>query len=117
MLFEVSTLDNGVVQVKLGGRLDLDAALKLENPFTFQIATQKAAVVVDLSTVDFIASIGLRLLVKNAQAVQGRGGKLVLLNPTALVRESLTTSGISTIIPLFDDFNTACQNALAGMRA
>lgn len=115
MQFDVSTLNQGVVRVTLGGRLDLDAALKLEDPFTFQISTQKAPVVVDLSAVDFIASIAMRILVKNAKAQQNRGGKLVLYKPTGLVREALTISGITTIIPVFDDFEAACQDALAGM--
>jgi anti-sigma B factor antagonist len=117
MQFEISTTDQGVVRVTLGGRLDLEATLKLEDPFTFQIATQRAPVVVDLSAVDFVASIGLRLLVKNAKAQQGRGGKLVLYKPTELVRETLTGSGIAAIIPVYDDLEEACQGALTGMTA
>jgi anti-sigma B factor antagonist len=117
MQFEISTTNQGVVRVTLGGRLDMEAALKLEDPFTFQIATRRAPVVVDLSAVDFVASIGLRLLVKNAKAQQGRGGKLVLYKPTELVREALTGSGIATIIPVYDDLEQACQGALTGMTA
>jgi anti-sigma B factor antagonist len=117
MQFEVATLETGVVRVTIGGRLDMDAAIKLENPFTFRVATTKAPVVVDLSAVDFIASIAMRLLLKNARAQQGRGGKLVLYKPTALVREALTTAGIATIIPMHDDFEVACQDALAGTTA
>jgi anti-anti-sigma factor len=115
MEFETSTLDTGVVRVKVGGRLDMDAALKLENPFTFKVATVKAPVVVDISTVDFIASIAMRLLLKNARAQQGRGGRLVLYRPTPLVREALTVAGIADLIPIHDDFDTACSDALAGM--
>jgi anti-anti-sigma factor len=115
MQFDISTTNQGVVRVTLGGRLDLDAALKLEDPFTFQVTTQKAPVVVDLSGVDFMASIAMRLLVKSAKAQQGRGGKLVLYKPTGLVREALAISGITTIIPMFDDFEAACENALSGM--
>jgi anti-anti-sigma factor len=115
MQFDISTSDKGLVRVTLGGRLDMEAALKLENPFTFQVASKKAAVVVDLTAVEFIASIGLRLLVMNAKAQQGRGGKLVLCNPSALVRESLTMSGIATIIPMYDDMESATQAALAGV--
>ena len=115
MQFDISTLNQGVVHVTLGGRLDLEAALKLEDPFTFKIATMKAPVVVDLSAVEFIASIAMRLLVKNAKAQQNRGGKLVLYKPTGLVLEALTMSGIATIIPVFDDFEAACQAALSGM--
>jgi anti-sigma B factor antagonist len=115
MEFETTTLETGVVRVKVGGRLDMDAALKLENPFTYRIATVKAPVVVDMSTVDFIASIGMRLLLKNAKAQQGRGGKLVLYNPMPLVREALTIAGIAEIIPIHEDFDAACSDALAGM--
>jgi anti-anti-sigma factor len=115
MEFETSTLDTGVVRVKVGGRLDMEAAIKLENPFTFNVATVKAPVVVDMSTVDFIASIGMRLLLKNARAQQGRGGKLVLYRPTPLVREALTVAGIADLIPIHDDFEAACTDALAGM--
>jgi anti-sigma B factor antagonist len=114
MHFEFSTLDTGVVRVVIQGRFDMDAAIKLENPFTFNIATVKAPVVVDMSAVDFIASIAMRLLLKNAKAQMGRGGKLVLYKPTPLVREALTTAGIATIIPMYDDFDTACQDALGG---
>lgn len=117
MQFEVSTSNQGVVRVTLGGRLDMEAALKLESPFTFQVATQKAPVVVDLSAVDFIASIAMRLLVKNAKAQQNRGGKLVLYKPSTLVHEALTMSGIASIIPVYDDYDAACQSALTGTTA
>jgi anti-anti-sigma factor len=117
MEFEASSLDTGILRVRIVGRLDMEAALKLENPFTFQVATVKAPVVVDMSAVEFIASIAMRLLLKNARAQQGRGGKLVLYRPTPLVREALTMAGIATLIPMYDDFDTACQNALAGMIA
>ena len=114
MNFEVSKLDTGVVKVTVGGRLDMDAAVKLENPFTFQVASQKAPVVVDMSTVEFIASIGMRLLLQNAKALQGRGGRMVLYKPVPLVRDALKVAGFEVLIPMYDDFDTACQAALAG---
>jgi anti-anti-sigma factor len=115
MKFDVVTLGSGVVKVTVDGRLDMDAAIKLENPFTFQVATVKAPVVVDLSTVDFIASIGMRLLLKNAQALAGRGGKMVLYHPRPLVREALRVAGFEALIPMHDDFDAACSDALAGV--
>jgi len=115
MQLEISTLEHGVVCVKLNGRLDIDSTLKLEDPFAFQIATQKQPVVVDLSRVEFIASLGMRLFVKNAKALGARGGKLVLWQPTPQVREALTVSGIAAIIPLADDLAQACQLAVSGM--
>jgi anti-sigma B factor antagonist len=78
------------------------------------VASAKAAVVVDMTLVDFIASVGMRLLLKNAKAQAGRGGKLVLFNPTPTVRNALMVAGISEIIPLHEDFAEACSDALAG---
>jgi anti-anti-sigma factor len=117
MNFEVVQLDSGVLKVTVRGRLDMDTALKLADPFTFRVATVKAPVVVDMSSVDFIASIGMRLLLKNAKAVQGRGGKMVLFNSVPLVRDALKVAGFETLIPMHDDFDAACQDALAGMTA
>ena len=100
------------MKVRLDGRLDMDAAVSLENPFTFQVASAKESVVVDMTAVPFIASIGMRLLLMNAKAQRGRGGKLVLFGTTPLVREALSIAGIATLIPLHDDFAAACADAL-----
>ncbi len=115
MQLDISTLEQGVVCVKLNGRLDVDATLQIDNPFTFRVATIKQPVVVDLSQVEFIASLAMRMLVKSAKALDNRGGKLVLASPTAQVREALTVSGIATIIPMADDLAQACKLALGGM--
>ena len=115
MQLEATTLESGVLHVKLTGRLDMEGTGKVENPFTFRVASQKAAVVVDMAAVDFIASIGMRLLLKNAKAQQSRGGKLVLYKPAPLVREALTMAGIGSLIPMHDDFEAASREALAGI--
>lgn len=112
MEFDTRTLENGVVCATLRGRLDMENTMKLENPFAFRLATQKAAVVVDLSGVEFVASIGLRLLLKNAKALANRGGRMVLFGPRALVREVLTMGGIEQAIPVHDDLEAACRDAL-----
>lgn len=112
MQFDIKTVENGVLHVTLGGRLDLDATLKLENPFAFRIATQAAPVVVDLTSVEFVASMWLRLLIKNARAVANRGGRLVLCSPAPVVREALTMAGLHQIVPIFDTFDAAAKGAL-----
>ncbi len=117
MQFEALTLNTGVIQVKIGGRLDMENTTRLEDPFTFQVATKRAPVVVDMSAVEFIASIAMRLLLKNAKALQNRGGRLVLYRPVPLVREALTITGIGNLIPIHDDFEAACQDAMAGLKA
>ena len=117
MNLDISTLEQGVVCVKLNGRLDVETILKIDNEFAFQVSTVKQPVVVDLSNVEFIASLAMRMLVKSAKALDNRGGKMVLSSPNSQVREALTISGISTIIPLADDLPQACKVALGGMKS
>ncbi|XGV98304.1 MAG: STAS domain-containing protein [Leptolyngbya sp. BL-A-14] len=109
MQFEISDLEGGIKQVKLVGRLDLTGTNEIDNQFTFAISSGKTPVLVDMTDVEFLASIGMRLLLSNARALTRRGSKLVLFNPTPLVRETLTTAGFEQLIPMYDDFNEACE--------
>ena len=63
--------------------------------------------VVDLSDVDFLASIGIRLLALTARSVASRGGKMVLLNPTPDVQSVLEIIGIPAIIPVYSYLESA----------
>jgi anti-sigma B factor antagonist len=97
-----------ILLLSLSGRLDIAGTGEIESKFTFQSATQKAAVLVDLSEVTFIASIGMRLLLSNARAQSQRGGLMVLYNPQPLVKDALVTAGFEQLIPMFDEFDAAC---------
>ncbi|WP_404425145.1 STAS domain-containing protein [Nibricoccus sp. IMCC34717] len=117
MQHQVTKRESGVTHVVLTGRLDLDAALQLENPFAFQVATEGSPVVVDLTAVDFVASMGMRLIVKNARAVHNRGGRLTLCCPNALIREAFTIAGLHTIVPLHESYEAAAADALGAAKA
>lgn len=105
----VTRRDDGILLLALAGRLDIAGTGDVESKFTFQTATQKAAVLVDLSQVTFIASIGMRLLLSNARAQSQRGGLMVLYQPQPLVKDALVTAGFEQLIPMFDDFDAACE--------
>lgn len=107
---EIQELDNDIKQVKMIGRLDIQGTGIVETPFTAQTAGKKAKVIVDLSELDFLASIGIRLLLIAAKAQAKRGGKIVLLNPKPLVAETLVVAGINLLIPIYDDFSLASED-------
>jgi anti-anti-sigma factor len=81
MNLDVAELENGITKVTLSGRLDIEGALKIDNEFN-TIVEDKKKVVVDLSEVPFIASLGIRTLITGAKATANHGGKMVL-EPTA----------------------------------
>jgi anti-anti-sigma factor len=64
------------------------------------LAGAKQGLIVDMSGVSFITSIGIRHLVSAAKALSRRKGLLVLLNPTDMVAEVLTTSGLTNLLPI-----------------
>ena len=112
MKLEVIKLDNGIKQINLSGRLDIQGTGEIENSFTAHAASEKALVLVDMSKVEFMASIGIRILLSNARSLEGRGGKMVLYKPTPMVRSVFKTTGIDEIVPIYDDFDAACAALL-----
>jgi len=107
MQFESKELPGKVTHLVLTGRLDFYGAEAIEKDFTAAAAGSRALVVVDLSGVSFLSSIGIRLLIKSARAQTSRGGKLVLTAPQPLVRKVLETTGIDKVIPLLADVESA----------
>ncbi len=109
MQLESQVLGDNLVKIALSGRFDLQGNQAIEMKMTTLAATRKAGVVVDMSGVEFLASIGIRTLITNAKAQANRGGELVLCSLQPLVKEVLTTSGLDKIIRLFDN----CEAAVA----
>jgi anti-sigma B factor antagonist len=96
----VTSEDSGATaRVALQGRLDIAGAEAVALPLA-TLAGAKQGLIVDMSGVSFIASIGIRHLVTAAKSLSRRGGRLVLLSPTALVTEVLTTSGLTDLLPI-----------------
>ena len=93
---------NGITRVTLTGRLDIAGAAAIEVPLNL-VAGSKRAVIVDVSGLEFVASMGLRSLVLTAKAVLAKQGRIVLLNPIPAVAEVITTSGVDELMPICTD--------------
>jgi anti-sigma B factor antagonist len=102
MKLDVANIENGITKVSLSGRLDIDGALKIDSEFN-KIAEETKNVLVDLSEVTFLASLGIRTLITGAKAAANNGGKMVLLNPQPIVEKVLRTSRVDTVIPIIHD--------------
>jgi anti-anti-sigma factor len=96
----VTSEDQGATaRVALTGRLDILGAEVIALPLA-TLAGAKQGLIVDMSGVSFIASIAIRHLVSAAKALSRRNGRLVLLNPSEMVAEVLTTSGLTSLLPI-----------------
>lgn len=112
MQMNVEPLAQGVVKVILTGRLDITGAGTIDLQFN-AIAGSHRGVVVDMGSVSFLASIGIRTLLLGAKAVQRRGGSFVLLNPVAEVEKVLEVTGVTDLMPIYRD-NAAAVAAVSG---
>jgi len=79
----------------------------ISKPNLRAIALGKIRVIVDLSEVDFLASIGILLLTLTAKSVASRGRKIVILNPVPEVQDVLEITGIPAIIPIYSHLESA----------
>ena len=107
---------DGSTRLFLTGRLDVAGTENIDQAFTSLVASHKAAVIVDLSGVDFLASIGIRTLLTSAKAQEHRGGRLVLLNPQPMVESVMATAGVDTLIPIFRELDAALEDLRPIMR-
>lgn len=100
-------LAGGIRLVKLDGKLDIHGVADVEKDLAAQASGERATLLVDLSQVGYVASIGIRLLLMTAKALKNRGGRMLILGAVPLVEEVLVLSGISQIIPLHADLESA----------
>lgn len=106
MELAVEDMESGVTLVRLNGRLDIAGANAIDLRFS-ALAGSRRSMVVDLSGVTFLASMGIRLLLGSAKTVTSKGGHLVLMAPVADVKKVLITAGIDTLIPIHPDVQSA----------
>ena len=111
---EIVTTEIGgaAARVALSGRLDIAGAEVIALPLA-TLAGAKQNLIIEMSGVTFIASIGIRHLVSAAKKVARCSGRLVLLNPNTLVVEALTSSGLSDLLPIVHSE----AEAMAGLAA
>ena len=107
MRLQYSELDSGIRLIKLNGTLDILGVNEVDREFVRHCTGENICVLVDLSKVNFISSIGIPLLINSAKLLARQGGKMVLLNPKKFVEDSLEIMGISLIIPIYHNVNAA----------
>lgn len=94
-------LENDITKVVLDGELDI-AGSETADAYLNKLAAGGGKVIADLSKVAFIASAGIRVLVKTAKDLEASGGKLVALNPDESSRRVMWTTGLQHIVPIAD---------------
>ncbi len=99
-----------LTHVALTGRLDTAGVDRLEALFNAAVVTRRRNTIVDIRGVDFLASMGLRMLLTAAKILDRSGAKLVLVAPTPLVEAAVRAAGVESLLPLAADREAACAH-------
>lgn len=109
----VTEIDGAVTLVRLQGRLDAAGADRVGLRFTASLAGQGQRAVVDLAGVDFIASLGIRMLISAARTLAAKGGALALYGAGEMVQGVFDDAALDQLIPIV----ATEAEALAAVRA
>ena len=107
MRLEVEDLADGVTRVKLFGRMDIAGVGEIALRFTSVTAVDRRRVIVDLSGVDFVSSMGVRAVLENARALKLRGGSMAIMGANDLVAQVLDSAGVGHVVPMASDLPAA----------
>jgi anti-anti-sigma factor len=109
-----SDVGDNLRRIVITGRLDMPGTDSVAEQLVALTSAPKKGVVVDLSALKFLASIGVRALITSAKAVQKRGGKMVLVvSDGSTVMMSLEATGVKELIPVFKSASDAERAAVA----
>ena len=111
MKMEIADTADGLVNVALTGRLDTPAAERLEPQLSANLVPRGARATVDLSRLEFVSSMGLRMFITIARELAKNNGKLVLYAPQPWVNMIFNTASLPTIIPVLPDAASAAVAA------
>jgi anti-anti-sigma factor len=96
------SVENKWLVMRVSGQIDALTAPKLEAETKTIMDQGNVWISMNLSSVHYISSAGLRILLTTLKAANGKNGNLVLISPAANVREVLDIAGFSKIFTIAD---------------
>jgi anti-sigma B factor antagonist len=90
-----------VAIMRVEGRVDSETAPELDSALTDLLSNHRNKIVLDLKSVDYLSSAGLRALVKALKDAQTAGGDLRLASVSEPVEVILRTVGMLQMFKLY----------------
>ena len=106
MELRIERLDDAVTKAAPVGRWDVAGAAAIDLRLSV-LAGSGRSIIVDLTEVTFLSSMGIRSIVMSLKAVNLRQAKMVLLSPAENILLVLTSAGIDTLVPIRHDIEAA----------
>lgn len=96
-----------VLVIELPPRLDAAGLSVVDKSFSEAVKGHKGKVLADMSNVNFVASLALRMLLTNLKAAQPLGGDLRLCGLQPQIAEIFRKSRFDTLFKIYPDRDAA----------
>ena len=100
MTMEISSVGERLVKVTLTGRLDTSGVDRVETRFVAALVPGGNSAIVDLSHVEFVSSMGIRMLISAARSLRTREASLVIYGAPTAINQIFETVSLQEIIPI-----------------
>ena len=100
---------SGFVCVRMSGRLDAGTTPDAEKIFEKIQNSDRLGVLLDLDGLEYISSVGLRVILTLVKELGMKGGKVVLCSLSDYVNEIFEVSGFTAIIPIADTVDAGIE--------
>ncbi len=101
--------ENGIVSIEIKGRLDADSSPEAEKVVKEALKDQTTRVLFNLSSLEYLSSAGLRVLLGAAKEMRRKDGKIVLCALNEFVKEIFEVSGFQSLIPIADTVESGIE--------
>ena len=104
------SVDQGVVVIRVGGRIDASTSTDLETAFDQTITNETGPIILDAQDVDYISSAGLRVLLVALKRLAAEHRKLALSSLSPDVMDVVKLTGFDKLLDCYatvDDATSA----------
>lgn len=101
---------NSILILEISGRLDVTTWKTFEEKLLAPIDAGEKQIVVDLSQVDYISSVGLQVFLLAAKRMGHGNGKITLCALNDSVKRIFEIAGFTSILSIYDSRDEAIKN-------
>lgn len=97
---DLSDGPHGIRRLRITTRLDVQGVTQVEPSVLAVLTAPGARTIVDLSAVDFVGSLGLRVFFSAARAARGRDARFVLVGAQPAVQRVFDQAAVGAVVPI-----------------
>lgn len=103
-------LREGITVIELSGRCEIQDYDNLNEHLNLIVESGEKELILDLSSLHFINSAGLRALIVTVQKMSAAGGRVVFCNVNETIEKLFSITGYAPILQRFDSIEAAAAH-------